>query len=186
MIFIEDIEKKKPDEPTKPTEPILPYQFGSGQNKNRYAEELMFIDPARIFNMYERMNENQIKGQKNLLHLHLDWMIAQSHKMEPTAICPHCQENPVKYFRVEWYYPDNRKLDHVACETCKNILKYSPEEDKIRKINFETIARFNNPQNSGAYQNALDILFWAYGLKTGVTAQKLFELFKRAGTAPSE
>lgn len=170
---------KKLQIPTVYITPQGPYKFQSGKNKNRFAEELIFTDPASIVAMYERMNAHPIKGEKNQLHKHLDWLLYKAQKIQPSATCPHCGQKKVKFFGINWGCYGNITENDTACEDCVQILK--GPETIIREINFVEIAALYDPRmKSETYKKGVQILLWAHNIKQTTSVKQLFEIFKQA------
>ncbi len=166
--------------PTVYVDPAGPYKFQSGKNQNRFAEEIIFTDPASIVAMYERMHAHPVKGEKNQLHKHLDWLLCKAQKLRPSALCPHCKKKQVRYFGVNWGCGGDITENDTACEDCSGILKTRPETI-VREICFEEIAKLYDPRMKGnTYDKGVRVFLWAHKIKQPLTAQQLFELLKQA------
>lgn len=166
--------------PTVYITPAGPYKFQSGKNQNRFAEEIIFTDPATIVAMYERMHAHPIKGEKNQLHKHLDWLLCKAQKMRPSALCPHCGKKQVRFFGVNWGCGGDITENDTACEECLMILKNRPETI-IKEINFEEIAKLYDPRlKSVAYEKGILVFLWAHNIKSPTSAEQLFEMLKQA------
>ncbi len=99
--------------------PNGPYVFKSGKRTGQALEVLMFQDYDFLQWFYGRL-ERELKngGKKNVLHLHLEWLLNKGETRKSIIPCPVCKKNMVDRFFVR------RSQEGISTNTsyasCKN------------------------------------------------------------------
>ena len=82
--------------------PSAPYVFKTGKHKGQTLEVLMFKDYAFLVWLLRKLDKDNKhkKTKKNMLHLHLEWLLKRGEDRIAKMLCPQCSEEPVVYFSV--------------------------------------------------------------------------------------
>lgn len=101
----------------KPYKPDGPYVIQSGKRKGQAVENIMFIDYSWLRWMYDLLKSKSQGGNKNLFHLHLEWLLGRGETRESKIECPVCGKRKAKFFSVR-YSGDDFSIggQYICCE----------------------------------------------------------------------
>ncbi|XLQ19617.1 MAG: hypothetical protein ACKUBY_03425 [Candidatus Moraniibacteriota bacterium] len=153
----------------------------SGKYVGTSLDQLMFVDCTHILYLLNVYKDDS--SQKSQLYKHLIWLSEQATTRQITAICPHCNENTMKYFALISDRKSNYKtgLRQTCCanDTCQNKLKkslYLSNEYYFRILAMEFDSMLN-VRHKKARDEISKLLKRIFGLPKKLTRELAFNFF---------
>lgn len=158
--------------------PAGPYVFKTGKHQNQSVEVLMFRKYGFLRWLLNKISQESNGGTKNLLHRHLEWLLARGEELNPTAICPHCKLRPVEYFSIRRSGNDFNIGTYYTCcgnlECREKLVALSWEKfPEFKPFKFSVIAEFEK----GDQKRVGELFRWAFGLPKPLKRETVFTFF---------
>lgn len=161
--------------------PTGPYVFQSGKRQGKAAELLMFDDYGFLVWLYRKF-ESEFNGGRNRLYCHLEWLLRQGETRQSRMLCPHCQQQPVKYFSVLGLHsPDGISIgwEYTCCsaEACiEKVRNWAGVHDPdFLEFRFSRLIRFRTKFDRA---EVVQLFRRVFSLPDRLTRQAAFKFFK--------
>jgi len=158
-------------------QPTGPYVIKAGKHVGKVLELLMFEDYGWLRWMLQLLNEKS-KGEKNELHLHLEWLLARGEDRQPIMLCPHCSQRLVECFSVLYSHGGDFLIgkDFVSCRQCVDRVKDMAigRQPQILPLRFSVMNHFRSNTDR---RRVAGLFRTVFGLPDRLSKQEAFRFF---------
>jgi len=161
--------------------PNEPYVIQSGNYEGKSLELLMFYQYPFLKWWIGKLNKTNPKD-KNRLHRHLEWLIAQGENRQAVMLCPQCKQHPAKFFSSlgNERYGYSIYSTYTCCnsETCRERLfcQAAGPTPLLYPVKFSSITNYRKKFDQGMVVRLLKAV---YKLPKPLTAQAAFNFFAK-------